>query len=418
MKVLKKGLGFFLSLALLAGCESNSSSSNSLINCDSRFVVSDIRQIYLFEYKDPTSLNFDLLHKFENVSNNGAFFDCARNAIVSPYGYKGKNNNESGVSIFKLDTKKVKDYNIPDGVNGQLGLYKNGVLLSSRLIYSSKIDTSLGFVPEREIISKEYVDKHPENVSKEIINDYKKGVLWKKYEYMHLFDLNKNKVVKSYKQNADFGEVINGKLHAQFIDAFGIVNLEDGSRKKIIERSTLKNKEKGIQLSIPANIISAFSDSGYFAITTDKSWNYSNGRGHKVLKSLDSNSIYMAIDGTLVKQISLPFENPSYAITIGSEIFVFSRGGKYISKYNFSTKRLINYDMSELLELENYSINSVGYMNNNFIFSMTDTKNTTGIIFSTNNKFSKVSPIYKVNMSNMSVTTNKNIQTNFYRAVH
>ncbi|MCF6204656.1 MAG: hypothetical protein L3J59_13475 [Methylococcaceae bacterium] len=416
MTLIKEGLGSLLSLALLAGCE-NYSGANQPTNCDSQFVVSDNRQIYLYEYRDSKSLDFDLLHKFENISNNGAFFDCARNTIVSPYGYKGEGRNESGVSIFKLDTKEVRDYNIPDGVNGQLGLYKNGVLLSSRLIYSSKVDKNLGFVPKSEIISKKYVNDNPDTVTKEIINDYKNGVLWKRYEYMHLFDLNKNKIIKSYKQNADFGRVIDGKLHAQFIDAFGIVNLENGYRKKIIERLSIKDNEKGLRLSVPANIISVFSDTGYYAITTDKSWNYSESREHKILKNIDANSIYMAIDGVLVKQISLPFKKPSYAITIGSEILVFDRGGNHVSKYNSLTKELLNYDISELLKLKNYSINSVGYTNNKFIFSMTNKKNTNGIIFSTNNEFSKASPIYKVNMSNMSVTTNNNIQTSFYRAV-
>ena len=400
----------------LFGCVQNTNEKLSVKDCDATFVVSDRRKIYLFEHENNMT-NFHLLKTFDNWSNKAAFFDCKRNIVVSPYGYKGVKRDKGGVTIFDLNNGKVKDYEISDGVNGQLGLYENGVLLSTMLIHTARIDKKSGYVPPRAIIDKKIVFESPERFPEEVVEDYKAGRLWKTFEYIHLFDLDRKKVVKSYAQNASYGGVFEGKLYAEFvIGAVGIMDLNNGFREKIIERK-MTNNVNGVHLSMPGNSIGVFVDKDHYTISTHRSWDFASDRNRRISTKFKKNAIYKVENEKLIEWAVIPFENISYAVVVGKNIFVFSGNTKNVAKYDTSTNKLTKYHLSLPALEDEYRIDSVGYTENSFIFALSVGGTSKGLIFLTDKSFTKISPIYEVPMSNMSVTTNQDIQTTNYHAV-
>ena len=400
----------------LFGCVQNTNEKLNVNNCANTFVVSDIGKIYLFEHENNMT-NFHLLKTFDNWSNNAAFFDCKRNIVVSPYGYKGVKRDKGGVTIFDLNNDKVKDYEISDGVNGQLGLYENGVLLSTMLIHTARIDKKLGYVPPKAIIDKKIVFESPEMFPEEVVEDYKAGGLWKTFEYIHLFDLDKNEVVKSYKQNTYYGKVFEDEMYAQFLEAVGTINLKNNFQEKIIEQTIVHDKD-GVHLSMPGNSIGVFVDKEHYTISTHRSWDFASDRNRRISTKFKKNAIYKVENEKLIEWAVIPFENISYAVVVGKNIFVFSGNTKNVAKYDTSTNKLTKYHLSLPALEDEYRIDSVGYTENSFIFALSVGGTSKGLIFLTDKSFTKISPIYEVPMSNMSVTTNQDIQTTNYHAVN
>jgi hypothetical protein len=400
----------------LFGCVQNTNEKLSINNCDNIFVVSDREKIYLFEHEN-NIISFHLLRTFENWSNNGAFFDCKRNIVVSPYGYKGEKHDKGGVTIFDLNNGKVKDYEISDGVNGQLGLFENGVLLSTMLIHTKEIDKKSGYVPPKSILDKNMVIGNPEMFPVEVVDDYKAGKLWKMFEYIHLFDLDRKEIVKSYEQNADYGSIFEDKFYAQFIDAVGIINLKNNFREKIIERDSVSDGKNSLHLSKPANTIGVFVDKVHHVITTQHSWDFSSGRNQRINSKFKKNALYKVESEKLIELAVIPFEDISYAVVVEKNIFIFSSNAKNVAKYDTSTNKLTKYHLSIPALEDEYTIDSVGHTENSFIFALSIAGSSKGLLFLTNKSFTKISSMYEVPMSDMSVTTDIDIQTTNLRAV-
>lgn len=401
---------------MLPSCLQSTADKLTVSKCGNSFVISDSKQIFLFEH-DSDIEKYNLLKKLKNKSNNGAFFDCKRNIIVSPYGYKGVKNNKGGVTIFDLTTNKMRDYEIYDGVNGQLGRYKNGVLLSTMLIHRAKINSEEGYVPPKTVLDKNMIFDNPKRFPQEVVEDYKHGRIWKLFEYMHLFDLDKKRIIKSYKQNADYGRIIEGKIYVELIDAVGIIDLENKFRIKLLERKTEYNNNE-VRLSVPANTIGVFVNKEYYLITTDRSWDFATSRNQRVSKKYKNNTIYKIVDEKLIELAVLPFNHIAYSVAVGVDIFMFSNNAKNIAKFNTLTNKITKYKILLPSVSKEYTIDSVGYTKNGFILAMSIKGTTKGLIFLTNKSFSKISAVYAVPMSNISITTNEDIQTTNYRAVN
>lgn len=405
MNKIIKVILFTFSVLLIEGCAKEANNKIVVENCDNVFVVSDESEIYLFEH-EVEGVDFHLLGKYQNKSNTGAFFDCKRNIIVSPYGYKGVNNNKGGVTIFNLNNGKLKDYIIPDGVNGQLGVYNNGVLLSTMLMHSTKIDKKSGYVPPNEIIKKESVLENPKMFPREVVEQYNSGELWKSFEYIHLFDLDTKTVTKSYSQNIDYGHIYNNKLYSEFIDAVGAIDLKNGFVEKIIERRVTKHKNEE-QLSLPAISSGVFVNENYYVITTGRSWDTTRRK----MLNFEKNTIYKVVNESLVKLTSLPFKTFAYAFSINENIYIFSNTSEKVFEFNTQTKKNTLYDLKLPDSVKGYVIDSVGYTNKNFILTLSVPGYTKGAIFLLSNDFSKISQKYDAPMGAMSVTTVNNIQT-------
>lgn len=392
-------------LTVLSACTQNSNEKLTVNNCDNVFVVSDNHNIFLFEHESD-NVDFHLLKKHTNSWNTDAFFDCKRNIIVSPYSAKG----EGGITIFNLSNNKSTDYIIDDDVNGQLGLYKSGVLLSTKLRHHTKIDKNSGYVSPWSIINKYRILKNPENYPEEMVNDYKKGEFWKRFTYTHLFDLDTKKIVKSYKQTPYFGQVINGKIYAGFHDFIGTMDLENGFVEKIIGWEKTYNQD-GTHISMPTMPVRVFVDKKPYIIPSHKSWDFKDRSGQQKLKKFKTNIIYQAENGKLVEVVTLPFDDAAYAVAVQYDMFVFNRSAKNIAKFNTQTNKLTEYNLALPAVTEEYYINSVGFTKDNFILSFSDEDRTKGLIFITNKNFTEISPAYKVPMNRMGVATSQGIQS-------
>jgi len=393
----------------LSACTQNSNEKPTVSNCDNTFVVSDNNNIYLFEH-DNDSVNFNVLRQYENKSNMDAFFDCQRNIIVSPYSYKGIHNNEGGLTIFNLSNNKQKDYEIEDGINGQLGLYKNGVLLETMLVHRTKIDKNSGHISQKSILNEYRILNNPENYPEEMVNDYKAGERWKRFTYTHLFDLDRKKIVKSYKQTPFSGRVINNKMYARFRDFIGIMDLKNSFVEKVIEWKETYN-EDGTQFSMPSMSLHVFADKKTFIISTHKSWDFKNRNDQWEVKKFKKSTIYKVEEEKLVEAATLPFKDAAYAVAIKQDIFVFSNTAKNIAKFNTQTNKLTEYNLVLPDVTEEYYLNSVGFTKDNFILSFSDEERTKGLVFLANKNFTEISPAYKVPMNRMGVATNQGIQS-------
>jgi hypothetical protein len=351
--------------------------------CENTFVLADPEKIYFFEH-EKKSVKFHLLKQYDDYGSDQAFLDCKRNIIVSPYDGKGIRHDQGGVTIFDLKDDSSNDYSIYDeGVGMVLARYKNGVLLAANLIHRDAIkESDDNYVPPGE----RYTDDA--------------GKRWKVYEPTLLFDLDQRKVVKRYNTGVANNQLIGDTLFSQQANAITKIDLRTGHVQKLFEPTDVTRGW------LPGFSLTVFSGEDYYLITAGTSNNVDNYK----LVGFEKSTIYKLEHGKMVKQISLPYNDLTYAVAPEESIYIFTRHSQKVLQFDPKTRKITEYDL-KLPIPEDWRIESVGYTRDNFIISVNREGYLVGGVFVVQRDLSEVSRMYELPMALIDVTTQQNIFT-------
>lgn len=410
-------LVLLISLCIQSCIDRNASVPVFNLPCDNAFVLSDMESIFLYEIKD--AVITEKVREFSNRSNRGAVYDCKRNILISPYGYKGRNKNKGGLTIFNMLDGSQRDYEIKDGVAGQLGFYKEGILLATMLIHAGPVNPEGGFVPPKSIIDKETVLSDASSYPPEVVNEYKNGGQWKTFEYTHLFNLDKKEIERSFSQGLYYGAIIGKKRISELVSAAtGVIDLETGHIDELITWKKFINGDQ-LELNIPDQSIGLVVQDKYYYITTMRSWDTASARDIMEMKRFKRNAIYLVSNKKINEQFAtIPIKNIGYVVSVENNIYIFDQKAKKVFRFDTETGVTQEYHISNpsLVVNNKYVVDAVGYTKDNFIIAMSSGKEGKGIMFITSKDFSRIGKINNVPMVNMGITTNQNTQTLFNRS--
>jgi hypothetical protein len=384
----------FLLGILVSGCESadkqlQSTSLSLFSKCENTFTVSGSRKIYLFEHR-PNSVEFDQLAVFDDWAPLSPFLDCANNRIIVPYGARKDDRNNAGVAIIDIESGDKLEY--PAGASGIQGIplkYDNGLLLSTTLLKQQALSNNpptFGYLPPGE----SYEDT--------------KGRGYRVYAPTRFFDLSSAKFTKDFDLDLGYSVIQNNVIYSKQRGAITANDLNSKTTDVLYESN--RNSSTSAK-QIPQNHLGLFLDAEYFMVLN----RYSHNTSDEELQSLEKNAIYKLVDGRMQKLVNYSQDDAVYLLGFDKKLYIFTNSLKII-EYDIETMKITERTMASLSKNNNFSIESVGYTEQNFIVALASQKaETSSKIVLISRDFSDISSATSVDLRLISVTTDLAIDT-------
>jgi len=384
---------FFL-VILVCGCEMTddkfqNSTAYLFSHCENTFTVSGSSKIYLFEHRH-NSVEFDQLAVFDDWSPISAFLDCAANRIIVPYGARKDDRNNAGVAIIDLESGSKLEY--PAGARGIQGIplkYNNGLLLGTTLLNQQTLKNNpplYGYLPPGEV----YEDPQRQT--------------YRVFAATTYFDLSSAKFTKDLPIDIGYSAIQNNIIYAKQRGAITAIDL-DAKTTDVLYESNGKNSSEAI--NIPLNHLGVFLDADYFFVLN----NYSHNGSNNEFQGLEANVIYKLVDNGMQKLANYSEGDAVYLLGLDKKIYIFTSAFKVI-EYDIETMDVIEQALPGLSQLHNFTIESVGYTEQNFILALNSQNAEIGSkIMLISRDFMRISHGKSVELRSISVTTDLAIDT-------
>ena len=384
---------YFL-VILLCGCEVaddklQDTTAGLFSYCENTFTVSGSNKIYLFEHRH-NSVEFDQLAVFDDWSPISAFLDCAANRIIVPYGARKDDRNNAGVAIIDLESGSKLEYSA--GARGIQGIplkYNNGLLLSTTLLNQQNLAKNpplYGYLPPGEA----YKDSQSQ--------------AYRVFSPTTYFDLSSAKFTKDLPIDIGYSVIKNNIIYAKQRGAITAIDL-DTKTTNVLYESSGKNSFEAI--NIPINHLGVFLDTDYFFVLNNYSHNVSNNE----LQGLEANAIYKLVDSGMQKLANYSEGDAVYLLGLNNKIYIFTSAFRVI-EYDVKTMEVIERALTGLNQLHNFTIESVGYTEQNFILALGSQNAEIGSkVMLMSRDFTHISPATSVELRSISVTTDLAIDT-------
>lgn len=390
----------FLGLVLLSACNSKydqtqNTSAYLFSNCENTFIVSGSRKLYLFEHR-PKSVEFDQLAVFDDWAPISPYLDCANNRIVVPYGARKADRSNAGIAIIDLSSGAKTEYPINSrGIQGIPLKYDNGLLLSTTLLKQTnplKIHPTYGYLPPGE----SYKDTNNKS--------------FRLFSPTAYFDLERLQFTKDLDLDLGYSVIENHKLYSKQRGAITAVDL-------VAKTTDVLYESKGSHFTwdkdIPLNHLGVFLDSDYYMVLNRHSHNNPN----EILEGFEKNAIYKLVDGAMQKLTKYPSEDAVYLLGLDKKLYIFTRSLE-VYEYNLETNALVEQKLPKFNDLKGYSIESIGYTQQNFIMTFdhhqSDIQSKVVLI---SRDFTQTSSSTSVDLRLISVTSEMAIDTSDNRGI-
>lgn len=390
----------FFGLVLLSACNSKydqtqNTSDYLFSNCENTFIVSGSRKLYLFEHR-PKSVEFDQLAVFDDWAPISPYLDCANNRIVVPYGARKADRSNAGIAIIDLSSGAKTEYPInARGIQGIPLKYDNGLLLSTTLLKQTnplEIPPTYGYLPPGE----SYKDTNNKS--------------FRLFSPTAYFDLERLQFTKDLDLDLGYSVIENHKLYSKQRGAITAVDLVAKTTDVLYEsKATQYSEDK----DIPFNHLGVFLDSDYYMVLNRHSHNNPN----EMLDGFEKNAIYKLVDGAMQKLTNYPSEDAVYLIGLDKKLYLFTQTLK-VFEYNLETNALVERKLPKFNELKGYSIESVGYTQQNFIITFDHYQtDINSIVVLMSRDFKRISQSTSVDLRLISVTSEMAIDTSDNRGI-
>ncbi|MDG1694480.1 MAG: hypothetical protein P8I13_06460 [Porticoccaceae bacterium] len=392
----------FLGMALLSACSPRSdqnqlqnTSSSLFSKCENTFIVSGSRKLYLFEHR-PKSTEFNQLAVFDDWAPLSPFLDCDNNRIVIPYGARKADRSNAGIAIIDLESGAKNEYPInARGIQGIPLKYDNGLLLSTTLLKQTnplEMPPTYGYSPPGE----SYKDSN--NTS------------FRLFSPTAYFDLDHLHFTKDLDLDLGYSVIQNHTLYSKQRGAITAIDLAAKTTDVLYEfKATQFSEDK----DIPFNHLGVFLDSDYFMVLNRHSHNNPNG----TLEGFEKNAIYKLVDGAMQKLTNYPGEDAVYLLGLDKKLYIFTHSLK-VFEYNFETNALVEQKLPKFNDLKGYSIESVGYTQQNFIITFDNYQtDINSIVVLMSRDFKRISQSTSVDLRLISVTSELAIDTSDIRGM-
>jgi hypothetical protein len=138
---------------------------------------------------------------------------------------------------------------------------------------------------------------------------------------------------------------------------------------------------------------------------------YSHNASNEELQSLEKNAIYKLVDGRMQKLVNYSQDDAVYLLGFDKKLYIFTNSLKII-EYDIETMKITERTMPSLSKNNNFSIESVGYTEQNFIVALASQKaETSSKIVLISRDFSDISSATSLDLRLISVTTDLAIDT-------
>lgn len=340
----------FVAMAMAACAKLGTSNETAVTSCDNSFVVAGNYGIKLFEH-ELGSVTTRLVRDI-SVPKGGAeaYYLCGRKEIVSVYANRGAagGQQDQGIEIYTPDGR-MENFRFEEGA-GNLIPYRDGLLFDTWLLHKEPINSDVGFLSRHEQAANTAL-----TAGSYVFGDAKGKApipTHHVFTWMHFFDLNQRKVIRSYRRDISFGDWLVGDTLTSFGSTVVSMDLITGRRTGILEPSEpIRNQ------------IKFDSRGGVFLRTNDQMYAVASasvvrhsierlGRPRErlllplgVAPSKPSQCKCMTVyemdetGGFTREKIRLPYDDISYALDKGEFIYLFTRASGKVLRYNTRTNK-------------------------------------------------------------------------------
>lgn len=390
----------FLGLVMLSACDfkyDQMQNTNAYLfsDCENTFIVSGSRKLYLFEHKSK-SVEFDQLAVFDDWAPISPYLDCANNRIVVPYGARKAERSNAGIAIIDLESGAKTEHPINGrGIQGIPLKYDNGLLLSTTLLKQTnplEIPPTYGYLPPGE----NYKDTN--NTS------------FRLFSPTAYFDLDRLQFTKDLDLDLGYSVIENHTLYSKQRGAITAIDL-------ITKKTDVLYESKVTQFSgdqdIPNNHLGVFLNSDYYMVLNRHSYNNPN----ETLDGFEKNAIYKLVDGAMHKLTNYSGEDAVYLLGLEKKLYIFTSSLK-VFEYSLKTNTLVEQKLTKFNNLKGYSIESVGYTQQNFIMAFDHQQNDIDSkVLLVSRDFTQISSLKSIDLSLISVTSEQSIDTSDIRGM-